>query len=152
MRFLYYDSVSNIVKGKEIVGVKTFSLSEEFLRGHFSKRAVIPGVIFMEAMAQLLGWLIIYSNDFNLTAVLSLVEGVRVPFNIRPGISVDICGTIVSTSERDSMGRACVYHNGTEIARIDRILYSHFHKTDREELMQRFCYYSGYSPGEIKGT
>jgi 3-hydroxyacyl-[acyl-carrier-protein] dehydratase len=149
VRFLYYDSIINIEKGKEITGVKTFSLSEEFFRGHFSKRASIPGIIFVEAMAQLLGWLIIYSNDFNLTAVLSVVEGARVPVNIRPGIIVEIRGTIVSTSERDSMGRASVYHNGIEIAGIKRILYSHFHKTNQDELIKRFCYYSGFSPGEI---
>lgn len=150
MRFLYYDRVSNIEKGKEISGVKTFSLSEEFLRGHFRKRAVIPGVIFVEAMAQLLGWLIIYSNDFNLSAIMTLVEGAMVPVNIRPGISVEIRGTIVSGSKNDTMGRTQVFHDGTEIARIERILFSHFHKVDKDELIQRFCYYSGFNPLEIK--
>ncbi|MBF0464007.1 MAG: hypothetical protein HQK88_10845 [Nitrospirae bacterium] len=150
MRFLYYDRVLNIEKGKEITGVKTFSLSEEFFRGHFSKRAVIPGVIFVEAMAQLLGWLIIYSNDFNLSAIMTLVEGAKLPVNVRPGISVVIRGTIVSGSKNDTMGHAQVFHEGNEIARIDRILFSHFHKTDKNELIKRFCYYSGFNTDEIK--
>ena len=53
MRFLYYDSVTQIEKGRRIVGVKTFSLSEEFLRGHYKKIPLVPGVILIEAMAQL---------------------------------------------------------------------------------------------------
>jgi hypothetical protein len=32
MRFLYYDRINSIEKGKKIVGVKTFTLSEEFFR------------------------------------------------------------------------------------------------------------------------
>ena len=73
MRFLYYDRVNNIDKGKSITGIKTFTLSEEFLRGHFQKTALIPGVIYIEAMAQILGWLVIYSHDFSLSAFMSLV-------------------------------------------------------------------------------
>ena len=55
MRFLYYDRIDNIEKGRSITGVKTFTLSEEFFRRHFTKQALVPGVIYVEAMAQLLG-------------------------------------------------------------------------------------------------
>ncbi len=46
MRFLYYDRVNTIEKGRSIIGVKTFTLSEEFFRHHFRKQAVVPGVIY----------------------------------------------------------------------------------------------------------
>jgi 3-hydroxyacyl-[acyl-carrier-protein] dehydratase len=35
MRFLFYDKITEIEKGKSITGVKTFALSEEFHRGHW---------------------------------------------------------------------------------------------------------------------
>jgi 3-hydroxyacyl-[acyl-carrier-protein] dehydratase len=143
MRFLYYDKVSSIEKGKSIVGVKTFPLSEEFFRRHFKKRAVVPGVIFIEAMAQLLGWLTIYSHDFRLTSVMSLIEGVTVPPDLRPGFSAEVRGELVSTSRRDSLGRASVFVDDKKVASLDRIIFSHFHKVDSEELMARFSCYSG---------
>lgn len=143
MRFLYYDRVTNIEKGKSIAGVKTFSLSEEFFRGHFGKIALVPGVIFIEAMAQLLGWLIIYSHDFKLSAIMSLIEDVDIPFNLRPGFKADIHAEIISTSSRDSLGKAEVYVDGKLIASMNRIIYSHFHKVNPEELSDLFHYYSG---------
>ena len=143
MRFLYYDRVTKIEKGKTIKGVKAFSLSEEFLRGHYNKIAIVPGVIFIEAMAQLLGWLIIYSHDFKLSAIMSLIEDVKIPSNMRPGFKADIHAEIISTSSRDSLGKAQIYVDGDLVASMNRIIYSHFHKINPEELKERFRYYSG---------
>ncbi len=143
MRFLYYDRVTNIEKGRSIVGVKTFTLSEEFFRGHFSKIALVPGSIFIEAMAQLLGWLIIYSHDFKLSAVMSLIEGVNISSGLRPGFKADIHGEIVSTSLSDSLGKARIYVDGELTASINRIIYSHFYNVNPEELCHLFQYYSG---------
>lgn len=143
MRFLFYDRVTSIEKGKSIAGVKTFALSEEFHRGHFSKVALVPGVILIEAMAQLLGWLIIYSHDFKLSSIMSLVEDVKVSSNLRPGFKAEIQAEIVSTSKRDTLGKAWIDVDGEPIASMDRIIYSHFHKVNPEELKERFRYYSG---------
>lgn len=143
MRFLFYDRVTQIEKGKSITGVKTFSLSEEFLRGHYNRIALVPGVIMIEAMAQLLGWLIIYSHDFRLSAIMSLIEDVKVAHNLRPGFKADIHAEIVSTSRSDSIGTASISVDGEVIASLNRIIYSHFHKVNPEELSKRFKYYSG---------
>ncbi|MEJ2315224.1 MAG: hypothetical protein P8Y85_10840 [Nitrospirota bacterium] len=143
MRFLYYDRVTKIEKGKSIEGVKAFSLSEEFLKGHFPVKALVPGVIFIEAMAQLLGWLIIYSHDFQVSPIMSLVEGVEVASDLRPGFTAQMRGEIISTSKRDTLGRAETFVEGRRVASIERIIYSHFHGADPAELRARFEYYSG---------
>jgi 3-hydroxyacyl-[acyl-carrier-protein] dehydratase len=143
MRFLYYDRVDNIDKGKSITGVKTFTLSEEFFRKHFTKQALVPGVIYIEAMAQLLGWLIIYSHDFKLSAIMSLVEDVTVAPGMRPGFKAEIHGEIISTSRRDSLGRAWMTVDGETVASMNRIIYSHVHKVNSEDLSNLFYYYSG---------
>ena len=143
MRFLYYDKVEKIEKGESIVGTKTFTLSEEFFRKHFEKQALVPGVIYVEAMAQLLGWLIIYSHDFKLSAVMSLVEDVYVASALRPGFKAEIHGEIISTSRRDSLGRAWITVDGEKIASMNRIIYSHVRKVNSENLLNLFYYYSG---------
>ena len=143
MRFLYYDTVKTINKGASITGTKSFALSEEFFRYHFKKSALVPGVIYIEAMAQLLGWLIIYSHDFTLSAVMSLVEDVTVSPKLRPGFTAEIHGEILSTSRRDSLGKAWITVNNEVVASMNRIIYSHVHNVNSRELMDLFYYYSG---------
>lgn len=143
MRFLLYDRVVNLEKDRAIDGIKSFALSEEFHRGHFGKIALVPGALFIEAMAQLLGWLINYSHDFKLLAIMSLVEGVRVHSQLRPGFQAHIHAEIISTSPKDTLGRAWMQVDGNVIASMDRIIYSHFHGVDPSELSALFSYYSG---------
>ena len=143
MRFLYSDAVTHLEKGKSIIGVKTFSLSEEFLRRHYKKVALVPGVILIEAMAQLLGWLIIYSHDFRLSPIMALVEDVTLPPRLRPGFKAEIRGQILSTSKRDSLGKAQIYVEDLLVASLERIIYSHVEQVIPGDLAQLFRYYSG---------
>ena len=148
MRFLYYDSVTHLEKGKSIIGVKTFTLSEEYLKGHYKKVALVPPVIMIEAMAQLLGWLIIYSHDFHLTPIMSLIEDVTLVPRLRPGFKAEIHGQIISSTQRDSLGKAQIYVEGKLIACMGRIIYSHFHQVTPADLTQLFRYYSGVTGQE----
>lgn len=150
MRFLFYDAITRIEKGKTIEGVKTFALSEEFFRNHFSMSASIPGVIFIEAMAQLLGWLVIHSHDFKLSAIMVLVRDVVVPPRMRPGFCGEIRGEILSSSTRDTMGRAEIWSGGERIAWMDQIVYGHFDRVDPQKLKRLFAYYSGVNQPRLK--
>jgi 3-hydroxymyristoyl/3-hydroxydecanoyl-(acyl carrier protein) dehydratase len=143
MRFLLYDEVTGIDKGKSIIGIKTFTLTEPFLDRHFSRKPLIPSVLFIETMAQLLGWLIIYSHDFQLSTFLSLVEGARVPAGLRPGFQAEVHAEITSTCRRDSLGRAAMVVGGVQVASIERIIYGHFQQVDADLLRRQFGYYSG---------
>ena len=143
MRFLLYDRVLTLDKMSAIVGVKCFALSEEYHRRHFSKGALVPGVVCIEAMAQLLGWLINYSYDFKIYTLMSMIEGAAVPQDLRPGVEAVIHGQILSTNAKDTLGSARIEAGGGVIASIDRIVYSHFPQRDPAELAARFRYYSG---------
>jgi 3-hydroxyacyl-[acyl-carrier-protein] dehydratase len=151
MRLLLYDRITQLAPGKSITGIKTFCLSEECFRRHFSKEAIIPGVMFIEAMAQLLGWLIIYTHDFRLGAVMSLIEDVKVAPDLRPGFSAEISGRILSTSGSDSLGSARMLVDGSQIASIGRIIYVHSPKADEDSLRRLFSYYSGYRVSDVGG-
>ncbi|HRH10228.1 MAG TPA: bifunctional UDP-3-O-[3-hydroxymyristoyl] N-acetylglucosamine deacetylase/3-hydroxyacyl-ACP dehydratase [Bacteroidia bacterium] len=52
--FLFVDKIMEITE-EGIVGVKNVSMNEEFFRGHFPEAPVFPGVIQIEAMAQVGG-------------------------------------------------------------------------------------------------
>ncbi len=144
MRFLFVDRITKMEKGKTAEGIKTFSLADECHRNHFSKSALVPGVLLIETMAQVLGWLINYSHDFKLLAIMSLLEGVSVPSKLRPGIAVRVGGEILSTASSDSMGRAWVESvSGESIAQIDRILYTHRRNVEPADLRKWYRYIDG---------
>jgi 3-hydroxyacyl-[acyl-carrier-protein] dehydratase len=149
MRLLLYDCITDLRPGESIKGTKSFSLSEECFRRHFSKQAIIPGVMFIEAMAQLLGWLIIHTHDFRLSAVMSLIEDVKVASDLRPGFAAEISARLASTSKSDSLGSARMSVDGREIASIGRIIYVHSPMVDRDALRRLFHYYGGWQGTEI---
>jgi len=145
MRFLLYDQIISMKKGSSIVGTRCFNLSDEYFRGHFKKQAFVSGVFYIEAMAQLLGWLIIYSHDFTLSPFMSLLDNVWLLPALRPSFMAEIHAQLVSTSPTDSLGKAQMYVEGKLIASVDRIIYSHSDKVNPPQLKQLFCYYSGWS-------
>jgi 3-hydroxyacyl-[acyl-carrier-protein] dehydratase len=53
--FALVDKVLEIVPNKRIVGVKAVSKNEDFFNGHFPGQPVMPGVLQLEALAQLTG-------------------------------------------------------------------------------------------------
>jgi 3-hydroxyacyl-[acyl-carrier-protein] dehydratase len=57
--FLMVDAILEIEPRKRIVGVKNISINESVFRGHFPGKAIFPGVLMIEAMAQAGGLLLL---------------------------------------------------------------------------------------------
>ncbi|MGP4846074.1 3-hydroxyacyl-ACP dehydratase FabZ [Marinobacter sp. 1Y8] len=53
--FLLVDRVEEVIKGETIVGYKNVSINEQFFLGHFPGKPIMPGVLIIEALAQLSG-------------------------------------------------------------------------------------------------
>jgi 3-hydroxyacyl-[acyl-carrier-protein] dehydratase len=51
--FLLVDRVTSITLNESIVGIKNVTINEPQFTGHFPDRPVMPGVLIIEAMAQL---------------------------------------------------------------------------------------------------
>ncbi len=53
------DRIVEVELGKRAVGIKNLSFNEPFFQGHFPEQPVMPGVLQMEALAQLGAWLLL---------------------------------------------------------------------------------------------
>ena len=53
--FLMVDLITELELNKRCVGVKNVTINEHFFQGHFPDKPVMPGVLIMEAMAQVGG-------------------------------------------------------------------------------------------------
>ncbi len=137
MRFLFCDRIDRVESGDSIEGVKTFSLSEEFLNGHFDRQPLVPGAILIETMAQFLGWLIAFSHDFKYLPIITLLEGVSVT-PMAPGFEARVRARMVSTGDTDSLGKARIRVDGTVVAEAERMIYTHFRVKDPGKLRRRF--------------
>jgi 3-hydroxyacyl-[acyl-carrier-protein] dehydratase len=59
--FLLVDRIEEIDSDRRIVGLKNVTINEQFFQGHFPEAPVMPGVLIIEAMAQVAG-VLIYRN------------------------------------------------------------------------------------------
>ena len=65
--FLLIDEVSEWVAGESLLGIKNVSANEPFFQGHFPMKAVMPGVLIVEALAQACGVLLVKTLPRELT-------------------------------------------------------------------------------------
>ena len=61
--FLLVDRVTELSLGESIVGYKNVSINEPFFNGHFPHHPIMPGVLVLEALAQVCGILGFKAGD-----------------------------------------------------------------------------------------
>jgi 3-hydroxyacyl-[acyl-carrier-protein] dehydratase len=58
---LFVEKLADIVPRESATGYKAVSINEPYFMGHFPDKAVMPGVLIVEAMAQTAGALVVHS-------------------------------------------------------------------------------------------
>lgn len=61
--FLLVDRIEEIIPGKKIIGYKNVTINEEFFQGHYPQHPIMPGVLIVESMAQIGGFLMMESVE-----------------------------------------------------------------------------------------
>ena len=85
--FLLLDRVIELEHGKRAVAIKNVTISEPFFQGHFPEVPIMPGVLIIEAMAQLGGVLLMQMapTGKQQLALLTGVDKVRFRRRVVPG-------------------------------------------------------------------
>ena len=70
--FLLVDRVVEFEHGKRAVGLKNVTINDPYFQGHFPGRPVFPGVLILEALAQLGGVLAVRSSSVEKSLIMYL--------------------------------------------------------------------------------
>ncbi|MCX5700499.1 MAG: UDP-3-O-acyl-N-acetylglucosamine deacetylase [Candidatus Omnitrophica bacterium] len=118
--FLFVDRITNLVRGKSATGFKNVTINDYFFRGHFPGRPVMPGVIIVEAMAQVGGVMMLSckENTGKLAFFLS-INNVKFRKPVVPGdqLILEVEAIKVKTKTGQVRGRALV--DGKVVAEAD---------------------------------
>lgn len=74
--FLLVDKILEIEPGKRVVGLKNVTINEAFFQGHFPGQPIMPGVLVIEAMAQIGGVLLMRTLNVNAEKKLLYFTGI----------------------------------------------------------------------------
>lgn len=86
--FLLVDRILSMELGQQIVGLKNVTVNEPFFVGHFPNNPIMPGVLIIEAMAQVGGILALLSTPENVGNDVFLMSLDKVRFR-RPVVPGD---------------------------------------------------------------
>jgi 3-hydroxyacyl-[acyl-carrier-protein] dehydratase len=91
--FVLVDRVIEIVPGERIRGIKMVSYNEPWCQGHFPGRPIMPGVLIIEALAQVGGILVYATEPFDSERNLMYFLGIdkaKFRHTVTPGDRLDL--------------------------------------------------------------
>lgn len=84
--FLLVDKILEIEEGKRAVGIKNVTINEPFFQGHFPGNPIMPGVLIVEAMAQVGAVSILAMEEYKgKLAVFTGIDKLRFKKQVVPG-------------------------------------------------------------------
>jgi 3-hydroxyacyl-[acyl-carrier-protein] dehydratase len=100
---LLVDRITHFETMKVARGYKNLTMNEQFFQGHFPGMPLMPGVLMIEALAQLGGTIILSKDDFlRRTAFLTGIDKAKFRRPVVPGDRLDMETTMLRA--RSNMG------------------------------------------------
>lgn len=113
--FLLVDRVLEVVPGERAVAIKNVSANEPQFTGHFPERPLMPGVLIVEALAQVGGIIMLQLEAFHgKVALFAGIDGVRFRRTVSPGDQLVMTAELIKI--KGNIGRVRVS------ARVDTLL------------------------------
>jgi len=118
--FLLIDKVIEIEGPRRAVGIKNVTFNEPFFQGHFPGRPIMPGVLQIEAMAQLAGVLLLRKlENTNKLALILSIDKVKLRKPVVPGDQLVIEAEAVKVKTRTGQVNTTASVDGKRVAEAE---------------------------------
>ncbi len=116
--FLLVDRIIELEQGKSAVGELDVRADAFWVPGHFPQYAVMPGVLIVEALAQVGAVALLSMEEFaGKLAFFAGIDGVRFKRQVRPGDTLRLTVTLDAMRHGIGKGQATATVNGKIAAR-----------------------------------
>lgn len=120
--FLMIDRVDEVQPGVMARGVKAVSGNEWFFMGHFSEKKIMPGVLIVEAIAQMGGITILLMPEMKgKLAYLGKIKNARFYEKVVPGDTLVLETVLEAVKGSVGMGTGKAYVNGKLVASCELV-------------------------------
>ncbi len=118
---LLVDRVVEIDQGKRIVGIKNVTINEPFFEGHFPGHPIMPGVLILEAMAQVGGLLLLgqVEDPQNKLVYFMSIDNAKFRKPVVPGDQIRFELEMVQFRGKTCKMRGVGYVDGQVVAEAD---------------------------------
>lgn len=117
--FLMIDKITELEEGVSAKGIKCVSGNEPFFQGHFPDRAVMPGVLQLEAVAQVGAVAILKGAAPGKKAFFGGVKNARFRRPVVPGDVLEIECHIVNMRSNIGFGEGRIVVDGKEVMKCE---------------------------------
>jgi 3-hydroxyacyl-[acyl-carrier-protein] dehydratase len=121
--FLLVDRILEVEDGKRAVGIKNVSANEDFFNGHFPDYPVMPGVLIVEALAQVGAVAMLRQDEYKgRLAFFAGIDNCRFKRQVKPGDQLRLEVEIIRVRGSFGKGKAVATVDG-EIACETEIMF-----------------------------
>lgn len=118
--FLLVDRIEELEPGVRVVGVKNVTQNEPFFQGHFPDYPVMPGVLIVEAMAQVGAVGVMVNEEYrDKLALFAGIDNVRFRRQVVPGDVLTMEVEIERLKGRIGRGKGRATVNGEKACEAD---------------------------------
>ena len=115
--FMLIDTIEELEEGKRVVAKKCVSYNEPFFAGHFPGQPVMPGVLTIEALAQVGAVAILSKEEFKgKTAFFGGINKCKFRGMVKPGDKLKLELHVISTKGPVGVGKAEASVDGKIVA------------------------------------
>nr|WP_200790260.1 3-hydroxyacyl-ACP dehydratase FabZ [Caloramator proteoclasticus] len=108
--FLLVDRVDELEPGKRAVGFKNVTFNEYFFQGHFEQEPVMPGVLIIEALAQVGAIAVLSHEDYKgKMAYFGGINNAKFRRKVVPGDVLRLEVEMIKLKSRAGVGKAVAY-------------------------------------------